>query len=53
LIRPGTGFWDRPELRAFVTAAFWNDALKGGVGGPAYATDNVGLTTGVQAEMWW
>ena len=53
MIRPGTGFWDRPELRAFVTAAFWNDAVKGQVGGPAYATDNFGLTAGVQMEMWW
>lgn len=53
MIRAGTGFWDRPEIRAFVTAAVWNDAVKGQVGGAAYATDNVGVTTGVQAEMWW
>lgn len=53
MIRPGAGFWDRPELRAYVTAAFWNDAVKGQVGGPAYATDTFGLTAGVQAEMWW
>jgi maltoporin len=53
MIRPGTGFWDRPEIRAFVTAAFWNDAVKGAVGGPAYAADTFGLTAGVQAEMWW
>jgi maltoporin len=53
MIRPGTGFWDRPEIRAFVTAAFWNDAVKGQVGGPAFANDNFGLTAGVQAEMWW
>ena len=53
MIRPGAGFWDRPEIRAFVTAAFWNDAVKGAVGGPAYATDTFGLTAGVQGEMWW
>jgi maltoporin len=53
MIRAGTGFWDRPEIRAYVTTAFWNDAVKGAVGGGAYANDNVGLTTGVQAEMWW
>jgi maltoporin len=53
LIRAGTGFWDRPEIRAFVTTAFWNDAVKGAVGGAAFANKNFGLTTGVQAEMWW
>jgi maltoporin len=53
MIRPGAGFWDRPELRAFVTAAFWNEDAKGQVGGAAYATDTFGLTAGVQAEMWW
>ena len=53
MIRPGTGFWDRPELRAFVTAAVWNDTVKGQVGGPAFATDNFGLTAGVQMEIWW
>jgi len=53
LIRAGTGFWDRPEIRAFVTTAFWNDAVKGKVGGPEYANANFGLTTGVQAEWWY
>jgi len=52
LIRPGMDFWSRPELRAFVTAAAWNEDA-GNVGGAAYAGDTVGLTTGVQAEMWW
>ena len=51
LIRPGMDFWSRPELRAYVTAAAWNDDA-GGVGGAVF-TDNIGLTTGVQAEMWW
>ena len=53
LIRAGTGFWDRPEIRAFVTTAFWNDTVKGQVGGAAYANANFGLTTGVQAEWWY
>jgi maltoporin len=53
LIRPGMDFWARPELRAFVTAAYWNDAVKGAVGGPAFAHDNAGLTAGVQMESWW
>jgi maltoporin len=53
LIRPGTDFWARPEIRAYVTTAFWNDTIKGAVGGPAYATDTFGLTAGVQMESWW
>jgi maltoporin len=53
LIRPGMDFWARPELRAFVTAAAWNNAVKGAVGGPAFANDNFGLTAGVQMESWW
>lgn len=56
LIRPGMGFWARPELRAFVTAAFWSSSLKGAVGGAPgnpYAADTFGLTTGVQMESWW
>jgi maltoporin len=53
LIRPGMDFWARPELRAYVTAAFWNDAVQGVVGGPAYTDDTFGLTAGVQMESWW
>lgn len=51
MIRPAADFWARPELRAFVTAAFWNDSIA--VGGPAYAGDTFGLTAGVQMESWW
>jgi maltoporin len=51
LIRAGSDFWARPELRAFVTLATWNDA--GQTGGPAFAGDKVGATFGVQAEAWW
>lgn len=49
----GAGFWARPEIRAFITAAFWNDTLGGAVGGPAVADDTFGLSFGVQAESWW
>jgi maltoporin len=52
MIRPGADFWSRPELRAFVTAAVWNEGA-GAVGGAAYAGKTFGLNTGVQAEMWW
>lgn len=53
MIRPGMDFWARPELRAYVTTAFWNNAVKGAVGGAAFARDNVGLAAGVQMESWW
>jgi maltoporin len=51
LIRPSGDFWARPELRAFVTLATWNDA--GQTGGAAFAGDKVGATFGLQAESWW
>jgi maltoporin len=53
---PGTGnpFWVRPELRAFVTYAFWNDgAQAAGVANGAFGEDKNGLTVGLQAEAWW
>jgi maltoporin len=53
LIRPAMDFWARPEIRAYVTVAAWNDAIKGQVGGPAFAKDSAGLTAGVQMESWW
>lgn len=61
VVRPAADFWARPELRVFVTAAFWNDAIKGAVGfdgntqpsGNPYANDTFGLTAGVQMESWW
>lgn len=61
LIRPGTDFWARPELRAFVTFATWNQGAKdiatasmsGPIGGAAFANDTFGVTAGVQAESWW
>lgn len=53
LIRAGNSFWSRPEIRAFVTAAFWNENFQGAVGGAPYADDKFGLAFGVQAESWW
>lgn len=58
-IKAGNSFWGRPEIRAFATAAFWNDAIQStadnpnGVGGAAYIDKTFGLTFGVQAESWW
>ena len=56
---PGTGgaFFTRPELRAFVTYAMWNDAANEatefGVAGGAFGDATSGLTFGLQAEAWW
>jgi len=56
---PGTGgaFFTRPELRAFVTYAMWNDAAntatENGVAGGAFGDATSGLTFGLQAEAWW
>ncbi len=52
-LKAGDSFWGRPELRAFVTAAFWSSDLEGVVGGPAFADSTFGTTFGVQAESWW
>jgi maltoporin len=52
-IRAGDGFWARPTIRAFVTAAFWTGDYEGAVGGAAFAADTFGMTMGVQAESWW
>jgi maltoporin len=66
-IKAGNGFWSRPEIRAFVTAAFWSDTIQtrlnedtpdptdviNGVGGGTYFDKTFGLSFGVQAEHWW
>ena len=51
----GPGFWNRPELRVFVTTAKWNAAANtyagsGGLGG--LGTKTTGTGYGFQAEMW-
>lgn len=53
MVRAGTGFWARPELRAFVTAAFWNDAISGQPSGGPVPDSTFGLSAGVQMESWW
>jgi maltoporin len=52
----GPGFWDRPELRLYVTAAHWNDAANAAAG-PAGLTGlgdgrRRGTSWGVQLETW-
>ena len=49
----GPTFFARPVLRLFVTYANWSDALRGYVGGDAYAGRSAGLTAGVQMEARW
>lgn len=51
-LRAGNSFWGRPVLRAFATAAFWNESIQGAVGGPAFTDDSFGMTFGVQMESW-
>ena len=50
------GFWDRPELRLYVTTARWNDAANAGVraGGLIGLGDGAtrGTSWGVQLETW-
>jgi len=52
-IKLGGGFWDRPEIRAFVTYATWDDEFEGMVGGSAFADETSGFTYGFQFEAWW
>ncbi len=47
------GYYSRPVLRAFVTAAEWDDDFQGEVGGVTYAGDTSGWAAGVQLESWW
>ena len=49
----GRGYWARPQIRAFVTYAKWNDDSKGKIGGDAFANETDGMTFGVQMEAWW
>lgn len=54
----GPGFWNRPELRLYVTTAKWNQAANaaagaGGVIGVAsHATKTNGTSYGAQVEIW-
>ncbi len=55
-IAAGKGFWDRPELRFYVTTAKWNDAAndQAGLNGLTGIGDGKtsGTSYGVQAEVW-
>lgn len=53
----GPAYYDRPELRAFVTYAKWNDAATAAVNaannsGPVFGTRTSGASAGVQLEAW-
>jgi maltoporin len=53
----GPGFWNRPELRLYVTTAKWNAAANAAENGGAGVTnrangDTKGTSYGAQAEIW-
>jgi len=57
----GPGFWNRPELRVYVTTAKWNAAANAQattlttdniVGSPAFSGKTTGTSYGAQVEMW-
>lgn len=48
-----TGYWARPQIRLFATYAKWNKEAEGSIGGPVYANDENGFSTGAQLEAWW
>ncbi|MDE3010613.1 MAG: carbohydrate porin [Pseudomonadota bacterium] len=55
----GPGFWDRPEMRLFVTHATWNNAATATIAannynqGNSIGMGNAGTTVGIQVETWW
>lgn len=46
------GFWSRPEFRAYVTHAKWNDAAGNVTGQAAFANKTSGTSYGAQVEWW-
>jgi maltoporin len=49
----GPGFWNRPELRLYVTTAKWNDAAAPAMGlPPAFNGKTKGTSYGAQVEIW-
>ncbi len=48
----GPGFWNRPELRVYVTTAKWNSAAGNVTGQTAFAGKTTGTSYGAQVEMW-
>lgn len=56
----GKGYWSRPELRAFVTYAKWNNAAQSAASAGSamsntgvYGTATNGTSYGFQVEAWW
>jgi maltoporin len=52
-IQPGTGHFDRPSIRAYLTYAAWSDGFEGSVAPVSYGDDSQGISCGVQMEAWW
>lgn len=53
VLTAGKGFWTRPELRAFVTYAKWNDAAQAaGIANGVFGSATSGTSVGIQAEVW-
>jgi maltoporin len=48
----GPGFWNRPELRLYVTSARWNEAAGNITGQAAFAGKTSGTSYGAQVETW-
>jgi maltoporin len=47
------GFFNRPEIRVYVTGASWNDASQAaGVASGNFGTDKSGMVYGAQVETW-
>lgn len=46
-------FFGRPVIRLYATYAFWDDSLRGRIGGDTYRNDTRGASFGIQAETWW
>ena len=47
------GYYERPVIRFFYTAAKWDRDFQGEVGGDAYKNVTEGNSIGVQTEWWW
>lgn len=54
VVKPNTGFFARPEIRAYVSGFFWDDETAGGTP-EQWGTfeNNFAFNVGVQAEFWW
>ncbi|MCP1674883.1 maltoporin [Natronocella acetinitrilica] len=53
-LSPEMAFFSRPNLRAFVTYATWNDAAdEAGIANGVFDGSTDGFTYGFQAETWW